>query len=175
MARSALIIAIAEADRRFGALRQRFDPQAALGVPAHFTVLFPFMPPESIDDDVRRRLKRLFKRQSPFVCQLARVERFPATAYLAPMAPAPFVELTRAVAAEFPDYPPYGGAHEGIVPHLTLAHGDAQAAEAAEQAARGELERNGPITAHCASVRLIEDSSGSWKTLDEFALVGHQG
>lgn len=175
MARSALIIAVPEADTRFGELRRHFDPQVALGVPAHFTVLFPFMPPEQIDDDVRRRLKRLFKRHSPFVCQLARVERFAATAYLAPMAPAPFIELTRAVATEFPAYPPYGGAHEGIVPHLTIAHGDAQAAGVAEQALREDVERHGPLTAHCASVRLIEDSSGRWATLDEFALVGHQG
>ena len=175
MARSALIIAVPEADTRFGELRRRFDPQVALGVPAHFTVLFPFMPPEQIDDDVRRRLKRLLKRHSPFVCQLARVGRFADTAYLAPMAPAPFIELTRAVVAEFPAYPPYGGAHEGIVPHLTVAHGDAQAADVAEQALREEIERRGPVTAHCASVRLIEDSSGLWKMMDDFPLAGHQG
>jgi 2'-5' RNA ligase len=176
MARSALAVVIPEADARLAELRRRFDAQQmALGVPAHITVLFPFMPPEQIDDDVRRRLKRLFKRQSPFACRLARVERFPTTAYLAPMAPAPFVELTRAVMTEFPAYLPYGGAHEGIVPHLTIAHGDVQTADAAERELREEIERNGPVTAHCASVRLIEDSSGLWKTLDDFPLVGHQG
>src|SRR4051812_18070902 len=107
---SALIIPIPAAELRFGALRRKFDPQAALGVPAHITILFPFMPAELIDDATRRRLTRLFKRFSPFQCLLSQVGRFPTTAYLAPVAAAPFIELTNAVAAEFPDYPPYGGA-----------------------------------------------------------------
>ena len=124
---SALVIVIPEAEARVGAMRRKYDPQASFGVPAHITVLFPFMPPELVDPDVRRRLKRLFKRCSPFACHLARVERFPSTAYLAPAAAAPFIELTRAVVSEFPQYPPYGCAHAGIIPHLTVAHGDRHA------------------------------------------------
>ena len=32
-----------------GAWRTRFDPAAALGVPAHVTSLWPFVPPPAID------------------------------------------------------------------------------------------------------------------------------
>jgi 2'-5' RNA ligase len=170
--RTALVIAMPEADARFGELRLRYDPQASLGVPAHVTILFPFMPPALVDADVRRRLKLLFEQHAPFACRLARVERFPATTYLAPASAVPFVELTQAVAAAFPDYPPYGGAHAGVVPHLTVADGDAQAADLAERELRAELERNGPVTAQCRSVRLLENSSGRWATLDEFPLAG---
>jgi 2'-5' RNA ligase len=172
---TALVIVVPEAESRVGAMRRKYDAQANLGVPAHITVLFPFMPPELVDPDVRRRLKRLFKRCSPFACHLARVGRFPATTYLEPTAAAPFIELTRAVVGEFPQYPPYDGAHAGIVPHLTVAHGDAGDADIAEQELRAELERRGPITAHCGSVRLLENSTGLWRAMDEFALVGHQG
>jgi len=170
-----LVIVVPEAEARVGPMRRKYDPQASLGVPAHITVLFPFMQPELVDAEVRRRLKRLFRRCSPFVCQLAGVARFPATTYLAPTVAAPFIELTRAVVAEFPDYPPYGGAHAGVIPHLTVADGDARAADIAEQELRVDLLRNGPITAHCGSVRLLENSTGRWRAMDEFGLVGHQG
>ena len=170
-----LVIAVPEADARFGALRGRFDPQASLGVPAHITILFPFMPPELVDDGVRRRLTLLFRRFSPFRCVLTRVARFPATAWLAPAFAEPFVTLTTAVAREFPDYPPYGGAHASVVPHLTIADGDAQAADMVEQDLRLDLARNGPVATHCGSVILLENSSGAWKKMHEFALVGHQG
>ena len=170
-----LVIVIPEAETRFGALRRKYDAQASQGVPAHVTVLFPFMAPDLVDDAVRRRLVRLFKRHSPFQCRFDRVGRFPATAYLVPMPAGPFVDLTNAVAAEFPDYPPYRGAHAGVIPHLTIADGDAAAADTGEQELRADLERDGPVSAHCGSVRLLENSSGTWRTMHDFALAGHQG
>jgi 2'-5' RNA ligase len=170
-----LVIVIPEAEARVGAMRRKYDPQASLGVPAHVTILFPFVPPDLVDAEVRRRLRRLFRRCSPFACRLSVVARFPATAYIAPAVAAPFIELTEAVVAEFPQYPPYGGAHAGVIPHLTVADGDARAADDAELELRADFERNGPIISHCGSVRLLENSTGRWKTMDEFALVGHQG
>ena len=41
--------------------------------------------------------------------------------YLAPEPAAPFVALTEAVGAEFPGFPPYGGAFDEVVPHLTIS------------------------------------------------------
>ncbi|RYY78127.1 MAG: 2'-5' RNA ligase family protein [Comamonadaceae bacterium] len=175
MSRTALVMPIPEAEDRFGDLRRRLDPDAAHGLPAHVTVLFPFLPLDQVDDALRRRLKRLFGRQSPFVGVFDRVGRFPATAWLAPVQPAPFVQLMQAVVREFPQCPPSDGEHEALVPHLTLAHGDAALAAQAEQQARALLDRHGAVSAHCARVQLLEDSSGRWQALHEFPLVGHQG
>jgi 2'-5' RNA ligase len=175
VAQTGLVIVVPEADARFGEMRRRFDPQASLGVPAHVTILFPFMPPEHIDSQIRRRLTHLFKRFSPFDFVLARVERFPATAYLAPSSDAPFLELTNAVAAEFPECPPYGGAHSSVVPHLTIADGDAHAANLAERELRADIELHGAVSAHGGSVRLLENSSGQWRAMHDFALSGHEG
>ena len=46
---SAVIVAIPEAEAAVAALRLRLDPAAAWGVPAHVTVLYPFLPPDEID------------------------------------------------------------------------------------------------------------------------------
>ena len=172
---TALVIAVREAEARFGVLRHKHDPQAAPGVPAHITILFPFMAPEHVDTGVRRRLGILFKRFSPFRCVLGVVGRFPATAYLAPTFPQPFAELTTAVARAFPDYPPYGGMHSAVIPHLTVADGDVIAADAVEHELRADIERNGAVATHCGSVKLLENSSDRWKEMHDFPLVGHQG
>jgi 2'-5' RNA ligase len=173
--RSGVVIVIPEAEARFGALRRRFDPQARLGLPAHVTILFPFMPPALVHAPVLRRLELLFQRCSPFHCVFARVERFPSTAWLAPSHAAPFVDLTNAVAREFPQYPPYGGVHATVVPHLTIADGDAGAADSAERELRADLERHGPVSGHCDSVQLLENASGRWRQMHEFPLAGRQG
>ena len=44
--------------------------------------------------------------------------------YLAPDPPEPFSRLTEAIVERWPDYPPYEGIHETVIPHLTVAYGD---------------------------------------------------
>ncbi|MGZ4699451.1 MAG: 2'-5' RNA ligase family protein, partial [Oryzihumus sp.] len=48
--------------------------------------------------------------------------------WLDPEPAAPFVSLTGAIAARWPEAQPYGGVHDEVVPHLTVA----EAAPAAE-------------------------------------------
>ncbi|HEX3455421.1 MAG TPA: 2'-5' RNA ligase family protein [Gaiellaceae bacterium] len=53
--------------------------------------------------------------------ELASVEHFDeGTVYLAPVPAEPFSALTEAVVGRFPEHPPYGGAFEYAVPHLTV-------------------------------------------------------
>ena len=47
--RSALIVAVAEAEPLVGEWRLRYD-NALLGIPAHVTLLFPFVPAENVDE-----------------------------------------------------------------------------------------------------------------------------
>ena len=58
--RSGLIIEVPEAEPAVRWHRERLDANAPLGIPAHITVLFPFMPPEMIDAAARTRLEGLF-------------------------------------------------------------------------------------------------------------------
>jgi len=66
MAESAFAVNVPEAEPYVGALRERFDPSAALGVPAHITVLYPFMSPEKISEAVLGDIRRVLSRVQAF-------------------------------------------------------------------------------------------------------------
>jgi len=102
-------------------LRERMDPSAAQGVPAHVTLIYPFMAPDRLTAEVRRRVERIVGAEPSFSFVLASVRRWPNVVYLAPEPAEPFRRMTRALAAAFPDFPPYEGAHREVVPHLTIA------------------------------------------------------
>jgi 2'-5' RNA ligase len=111
------------AEQLVGSLRARHDPAANAGMPAHVTLLYPFLRPGRIDAGVERSLGEVLTAFSQFEFTLARVGRFPGVLYLAPEPREAFVRLTEALVARWPGCPPYGGQYEEVVPHLTVAMG----------------------------------------------------
>lgn len=170
MAETAFIIRVPEAEPCVGDLRERFDASARLGVPAHITVLYPFMPAEHITGAALRRAQSVFDDVPAFPFVLSRVARFPDVVYLAPEPATPFVALTQALARHFPDYPPFRGEHEVVIPHLTVAHGNAAETAIAECELVAAMRTHGPIHANCRAISLLENSSGRWKEMHVFAL-----
>jgi hypothetical protein len=118
---SALVVLVPEAEPCVAALRARYDRAARLGMPAHVTVLYPFRHPDRVSPAVTDALAALFAGIPRFGFRLAGLCGFKDVIYLAPEPVAPFDALTRAVAARFPDTPPYGGAFADPKPHLTVA------------------------------------------------------
>ena len=49
---SALVVLVPEAEAIVGRLRQRYDPSAAVGMPAHITLNYPFLPGEPADTEM---------------------------------------------------------------------------------------------------------------------------
>jgi 2'-5' RNA ligase len=101
-------------------LRSRWDWAASVGVPAHVTIVFPFVPAGRLGPAVRRELAEIAGHQQPFEIRFDRVGQFPSVVYLAPDPVDPVKSLIASVVATFPDYPPYGGAHDVVIPHLTI-------------------------------------------------------
>jgi len=167
---SAFAVKVPAAEPLVGDLRRRYDATVALDVPAHITVLVPFMDPALITDDVIDRARRVLERTPSFAFTLGKVGRFPETAYLAPEPAAPFIAMTLALVDAFPGFPPYGGEHAGVIPHLSVAHGDARHAEQAAIELQARLLASGAVLARCTEVTLIENSSGRWKDLHTFRL-----
>jgi hypothetical protein len=114
---SALLVPVPEAEPAVRAWRAQFDPAAAAGVPAHVTLLYPFLDREDIDDgdiiDLREHLASA--RAVDFT--LARVERIgrggessaegvqrsaPGVVYLAPERAAPHAGGRRRTRAACP-------------------------------------------------------------------------
>lgn len=83
--RSALIAPVPEAEPLIGPLRGRYDPTAAKGVPAHATVVFPFLAPRAIDAHVLEVLAHVFAGVDAFTVVWKSLSTFPGGIwYLAP-------------------------------------------------------------------------------------------
>jgi hypothetical protein len=119
---TAIIIPLPAVEPLVGRWRNRFDSSATEGVPAHVTLMAPFRPQRSIDRGTHAILAGLFAGHPAFSVTFRSARRFPLVLWLSPEPARPFVELTRAITARFPDCLPYGGAFADITPHLTVAH-----------------------------------------------------
>ena len=170
--RSALMVAVPEAEALVGELRLEHDPVARLGVPAHVTVLFPFIPALRALDQ-RDELARVFAELPIFDYQFERIARFgDTTVWLAPEPRDAFLRMTDAVVARWPEHLPYEGAFDEVIPHLSV--GDMLGEGVADQlGARtlADLARHGPVTGTAREVTLIvEGEDGSWSTAATFPL-----
>ena len=61
MASTALIVKVPQAEAMVGDLRARFDAVSQLGVPAHITILFPFMAPDQVTQAVLQRVQAVLR------------------------------------------------------------------------------------------------------------------
>ena len=83
-------------------------------LPPHVTVLVPC--PADIG-----AITEVLAPFGAFDVAFPELERFPDVLWLAPDPPERFVAMTEAMVERFPEFPPYGGIHDRIVPHLTVA------------------------------------------------------
>jgi 2'-5' RNA ligase superfamily len=170
---TAVLVPVPEAERVVSPHRSRLDGAAALGVPAHVTVLFPFVPPPSITPGVVDALATAVATVSAFGCEFGATSWFGEDVlYLAPRPDEPFRALTRAVCAAFPGYLPYGGAFADTIPHLTI--GERPAGGVAElRAAEAAVVPLLPVRSRVDRVWLMAGSAvpGSWRTLTELPLA----
>lgn len=167
---SALLIPVRTAEPAVQQWRERLDPACTLGVPAHVTLLYPFLPPPGIDDALITRLAHLFRRHAAFPFSLRRVGWFgDEVAYLQPEPAAPFRELTSAIFGEFPAYPPYEGMYDEVIPHLTI--GQDAPTDVLREAARN-VNHHLPIDARAQECWLMvgTQSARSWVRHTQFEL-----
>jgi 2'-5' RNA ligase len=168
VSRSAVLVHVPEAEPVVGEWRLRHTYDAPLGIPPHVTLLFPFVPADELDAGVEERLIRLLGEVEPFDVTLARTARFPEVLYLEPQPSEPFAALTREIAAAWPEHPPYEGAHDVVIPHLTVAEGEDQGL--LERIA-ADVEPQLPIETRVREAQLyIEDAAGRWHERRRFPL-----
>lgn len=166
---TALLILVPEAEPLVDHWRQRFDPSALVGVPAHITVLSPFLDADELVPETIAELRALFAGHDAFDVQFHGFGQFPGLLYLDPEPAEPIRALTEAVVARWPERQPYGGAYEGITPHLTICY------ELTPQLAVeivGDVDAGLPVTSRVAEVHLLMSDGEQWGRRESFALGG---
>lgn len=159
MARTAVVIEVPEAEPAVGAHYWQHTRSGREGLQPHVTLLIPFFDSEEVPLPELRRVLAAFQ---PFDFALTEPGRFGAhdlVLWLTVRPAQPFVALTEALVAAFPAYPPYGGAFDDIVPHLTVAVGRGAAVlDAAEREVVGSL----PIAARATAASVVQNVDGRW-------------
>ena len=162
---STLAILVPQAEGLVRSFRDRYDPAAKAGMPAHITLLYPFKSPNEINGLVLDTLRNCFSNFQPFKFSLMTINQFPG-------------EAGRAVPRTdsehlgcYPKTPPYRGQYSTVIPHLTVAdhmgeQGLGAVAREFEQAAQGRL----PIQGQAAEVTLMDSRSGRWEINTTFKL-----
>jgi len=167
---SAIVVNVPVAEPVVGDLRKRLDEAARWGVPAHVTVLYPFLPPAAIDDAVLAALGRAVSSVPRFTAEWTRTAWFDQRVlWVAPNPAESFRSLTAAVVREFPDYPPFNGQYDTVVPHLTVGNGaPLDDLLAAERIVAAQLPFSMPVT----HVQVLAGTTveGSWRLLAEIPL-----
>lgn len=165
--RGGLIVPSPEAEAAVGPWLDTYLPAWHMGVPAHVTLLFPFLTLDGLDAAGLAYLQARFAGQRAFEATLSAVGQFPEVVYLTPEPRDWFKRQTEALSERF-GMLPYGGVHDEIVPHLTVAS-HADSAVRAEIA--GALERLLPIQTIVREVWLMEEErDGHWQLARRFPL-----
>jgi 2'-5' RNA ligase superfamily protein len=140
---SAIVVRVKVSDALERA-RRRWDWAAGVGVPAHVTIIFPFLPVALLTPDVRRSLAAIAAAHEPFEVRFARVGRFPNVVY-----------------------PPYEGAFDVVIPHLTLVESVDAPLDGIADAAEHHL----PFTRRVSSLEvLVEGPDAHWGSRWRIAL-----
>lgn len=170
---TALLVEIPEAQAEVGPWRARFDTSAALGVGPHVTILVPFLALPTVTAADRTALAALVAAEPAVTVTFGSCATFsvadpaPEILYLVPTPDDPFRRLTAAVAARWPQCPPYGGTVADPTPHLTVTE---TAADPDLDAARRAVEPLLPIHASVRGVRLIAFDGATWQRAAWFPL-----
>ena len=135
-------------------------------MPPHVTILSPFVDVGDLDRGVTARAGEIVAGVPAFEVSFDAVRRWPPSAlgpgvvWLEPTPSAPFVTLTLAIWAAFPDYPPYGRPDDELEAHLTIAIDDPARFDAAE----AEAARLVPFQRRATTVALlVEGHDSRWR------------
>jgi 2'-5' RNA ligase len=122
MLETALVLVPEAARPALEPVRAVFDQEnVSRGIPLHITLLYPFVAPEEVVQELRDELGEMFRAHRPLRFSLTEVRVWPGVTWAAPEPASEIAELSRAIWRRFPDRPPYGGEVGEPTPHATLA------------------------------------------------------
>ncbi|HEX2050135.1 MAG TPA: 2'-5' RNA ligase family protein [Actinomycetota bacterium] len=116
--------------------RELYPERIPERIPLSLTLLYPWVPAESVTADDLRRLEEFFSSRPPLAFALVDVAEFPGEVVYAVPEPDDELRATmRGLWAMFPQYPPYGEEGGDPPPHCTLGRLEGDHAVTFEQVA----------------------------------------
>jgi 2'-5' RNA ligase len=166
---SAVLVPVPEVEQLLSAWRSALDPLAKAGVPAHVTLVVPWLPPEQMKLEHLEELDDLLAGQRVFDYTLERLCWFgERVLWLAPTPAEPFKQMTAMLADHF-DTPPWQGEFAEVVPHLTVGHaGVCEDLSLAD--AEADLASRLPIACRAAEVLVMCGDGFRWSVVHRVAL-----
>lgn len=170
MAHSLLLIPVPEAEFVVRPRLERSSPEYlspdADETAAHITLLAPFADLRAVEHGLVSELRELFADVVQFAFRLTEISRFPdGTTYLSPEPAGPFRQLTHELSKRFPEFPPYGGEFDDVIPHLSVSVPEGEDLDKL----RFELGPRLPISAHAREAALFWCEPGASRTLETFS------
>lgn len=163
--RTGLVIPVAEADSALNSVAERYPDSVRKGIPAHVSVLYPFLPADRLDAEVMADLRTVLDAPSMRL-SLADCVRHESFVYLRPRPDEPLRELTGAVCRRWPELVPYEGRYDVVEPHVTVAMATS---ERTAMAIEGEVAEKLPIRADLSEVWLVAFER-RWTIRERFGL-----
>lgn len=163
---TALVLLVPAADPLLAAVAARYPNRVRGGVPAHLTVLYPFVPAAKLDMSVIEACAQIAGDIAPTSVRFSRCHVRPGLIYLVPEPPGQIQRLLKSVQARWPVLPPYGGKYADAPAHVSIALG----ADAVDQAAIFRLvDSLLPITCQFPELHVVAlDEEKGWETRKRF-------
>jgi 2'-5' RNA ligase len=170
MGHSVLAVPVPALDHVIRERTARYDASFVSADPtfvhAHITLLAPWASQPTEED--LGHVDRVAQSVGPFGIKLSRISEFPdGIIHLRPESDLELRELASLLAAAFPQFPPYGGRYDDVVPHLTLDRRSATVTPATVRAGIGHLL---PLTITVARIDLQWWASHSCRRLHTWQL-----
>jgi hypothetical protein len=167
--RTGVVIPVPGADLLLARAATRSDGVRP-GVPAHVSLLYPFVPVAELHDSALGELGEVFERQTALDVEFDRCRRRDNFVFLQPSPLQPVMDLVDELRQRWPDVVPYEGRYgHQVEPHLTITLGaDAAQATAVEDLVATEL----PLAATLREAWLVATRDGQWTLHERFPFQG---
>jgi 2'-5' RNA ligase len=169
-AQSAILIPVPAAEEIVGHWRDLYDPVAPAGVPAHITLIVPWLPPEEIGAAEIDELRDCLADTPAFDFKLTDVAWFGRRVlWIAPEPVQVFRSLTNLLADRF-STPPWEDEFDEVVPHLTVAHASGDGVEL--RGAARDVRRRLPVACRATEAWVMVGDGHRWGVEATLPLVG---
>ena len=164
-----LVIPVPAADALLASVGTRYPGAVREGVPAHVSLLYPFVAAAELDERVTTALGELLVEQTPMRVRFAQCYRRDGFVALRPEPIEELKDLVSETRRRWPDVVPYEGIYEDVEPHLTVAmRCSEETAVTIEQEVTAEL----PISTELREAWLVA-FEGQWTLRGQFKFGGH--